>query len=179
MHRSAKRPFSPASSTISVPRPAIGVDTVTAPSLPASRTIRASSWVVTAFSSWWGIPRRDNSPLSSSDCATVRVAASTGCPIRCRAATSSATAAVLSSRVRNTFGGRSTRIGALTGGTTATSNPYLRRNSPAAGAAVPVMPQTRPYIPTNPATEIQASVSESGRTVTPSLASTAAWSPCW
>ena len=30
-----------------------------------------------------------------------------------------------------------------TGGTTATSSPYLRRNSPAAGAAVPVMPAIR------------------------------------
>ena len=66
---------------MSVPRPAICVDTVTAPSLPASAITAASSASFLALSTTAGTPRRCSRSCSSSDSATSWVPTSTGCPV--------------------------------------------------------------------------------------------------
>ena len=65
-------------SRMSVPRPAIWVETVTAPSLPASAMTAASSSSFFAFSTTAGTPRLTSRSCSSSDSATSWVPTSTG-----------------------------------------------------------------------------------------------------
>ncbi len=86
-------------SMMSVPRPAMFVATVTAPSRPDWATIMAScSWYL-AFSTWCWMPRRLSSTDRISDFSTLIVPTRTGCPSACRSAMSSTTASNLACAV--------------------------------------------------------------------------------
>ena len=108
---------------MSVPRPAIWVDTVIAPAAPASATIAASSASFFAFSTTQGRPSRTNWAASRSDSATSSVPSSTGRPDSCAAATALTTAPSLSSTCWYSRSGSSSRIHGRFGGMTATSSP--------------------------------------------------------
>ena len=76
---------------MSVPRPAMLVATVTAPSRPDWAMIVAScSWYL-AFSTWWGTPRRLSMTDRISDFSTLTVPTRTGWPASCRSTMSSTT----------------------------------------------------------------------------------------
>ena len=86
-------------SRMSVPRPAMLVAMVTAPSRPAWATISASrSWYL-ALSTWCGIPRFLSSAASCSDFSIDTVPTSTGCPPAWRSVISSTTASNFSRSV--------------------------------------------------------------------------------
>ena len=84
---------------MSVPRPAIWVDTVTVPSLPASAMTRGLLGVVLGVQHD-GRARRalTSRSCSSSDSATSRVPTSTGCSVACTSAMCSTIAVVLGGR---------------------------------------------------------------------------------
>ena len=108
---------------MSVPRPAMLVATVTAPSRPARATIVASRSMWRALSTLWGIPRSLRTSESCSDFSTLTVPISTGCPRLCRSATLSATASSLARLVRNILSLRSIRCGGLRSGICTTARP--------------------------------------------------------
>lgn len=68
---------------MSVPRPAICVDTVTAPYLPASAMIAASSASLRALRTTHGMPSFSSFSASSSDSATSCVPTRIGRPVSC------------------------------------------------------------------------------------------------
>jgi len=75
-----------------VPRPAMLVAIVTAPSRPAWATISASrSWYL-AFSTSWRMPRFLSSAATRSDFSMETVPTRIGCPCSCRVRMSSTTA---------------------------------------------------------------------------------------
>jgi hypothetical protein len=84
---------------MSVPRPAICVDTVTASYAPASRTIAASWASFLAFSTTHGTSASASSFASRSDSATSRVPIRIGRPVACTSAISLTSAASLCSTV--------------------------------------------------------------------------------
>ena len=86
-------------SRMSIPRPAICVDTVTAPARPASAMISASSASLRALSTTHSTPAARSRAASRSDSLTSSVPTSTGRSSSCAAATSSTRAASLCSRV--------------------------------------------------------------------------------
>ena len=77
---------------MSVPRPAIFVATVTAPTAPALAMIAASRSCCLAFNTSWATPLRFNIADSSSDFSTLTVPTNTGWPLRWRSRISWATA---------------------------------------------------------------------------------------
>ena len=84
---------------MSVPRPAIWVDTVTEFNLPASAMTRASSSSFLAFSTTAGTPALTSRSWSSSDSATSRVPTSTGWPVAWTDLMCSMTASILAAEV--------------------------------------------------------------------------------
>ena len=82
-------------SMMSVPRPAMLVATVTAPSRPAWAMIAASRAWFFAFSTSCGMPRLSRYFARISDFSTLAVPTSTGWPASCRSAMSSTTASNL------------------------------------------------------------------------------------
>ena len=109
-------------STMSVPRPAMLVATVTAPGRPAWATISAScSWCF-ALSTWCFTPRRCRSWERYSERSTEVVPTSTGWFLATRSTISSTTAANLASWVLYTRSVRSSRwLGRLVGIVTTSS----------------------------------------------------------
>jgi hypothetical protein len=67
---------------MSVPRPAIFVATVTAPTTPARAMIAASRSCCLAFNTSWATPLRFSIADSSSDFSTLTVPTKTGWPLR-------------------------------------------------------------------------------------------------
>ena len=97
---------------MSVPRPAMFVATVTAPTRPASAMIAASSASRVAFRMRQPIPRAASSSPRRSDDSTLRMPTSTGRPRSWCSCTRSATASNLLASVVN---GRSARRRRITG----------------------------------------------------------------
>ena len=108
---------------MSVPRPAIWVDTVIAPWAPASATMAASWASFLALSTAQRSPARPSSPASRSDSATSSVPIRTGRPVACAAATSPTTASSFSLTVAYSRSGWSARTHGRFGGITAISRP--------------------------------------------------------
>ena len=85
---------------MSVPRPAMFVDTVMAPLVPAMATMCASrSWFL-AFSTSWATPRSLSRPERCSEFSTDAVPTSTGWPVSCTRSISSQIASHFSGSVR-------------------------------------------------------------------------------
>ena len=116
-------------SRMSVPRPAMLVEMVTAPGLPARATRRASAASFLAFSTSQATPSARSRPARRSDSATVRVPTSIGRPSACTRRISSTTARSLASRCVKTTSGRSTRIIGRCVGTTTVSRSYSSSSS--------------------------------------------------
>ncbi len=108
---------------MSVPRPAMLVATVTAPSLPAWATISASfSWFL-AFRTLWRMPRFLSMSESCSDFSMDTVPTSTGCPFSWHSAIWLTTARSLPASVLYTTSWWSTRCtGLLVGISTMSSS---------------------------------------------------------
>ena len=94
---------------MSVPRPAIPVDTVTAPCSPARSTMSDSCDGLDALRSRCGMPCRSRASLNSEDSLTLPNAISRGLPTRCQCATSSERARACSDLSKKTRVSRSTR----------------------------------------------------------------------
>ena len=109
-------------SKMSVPRPAMFVAMVTAPTRPAWATMCASrSWFL-AFSVSCLMPRLSSKRLRRSELSMDTVPTKHGWPLELRSAISSATALNLASIVRYTWSLRSLRITGLLGGMAVTSS---------------------------------------------------------
>ena len=87
----------PSPSLMSVPRPAMFVETVTRPRRPAAATMSASSSMWLALRIWCSMPSEVNSAERCSDLSIERVPMSTGRPSACKRETSCATASHLAS----------------------------------------------------------------------------------
>ncbi len=108
---------------MSVPRPAICVDTVIAPRAPASLMIAASSASFLAFSTTQGRSAAASWVATRSDSAMSRVPIRTGRPAACAAAISAMTACSLPAWVAYSRSGSSSRTEGRLDGITATSSP--------------------------------------------------------
>ena len=106
-----------------MPRPAIWVDTVIAPSAPASATTAASSASFLALRTTHDRPAAASRSASRSDSAMSSVPIRTGRPVACAAATSSTTAFSFCATVAYSRSGWSSRTHGRFGGITATSSP--------------------------------------------------------
>ena len=93
---------------MSVPRPAMLVEIVTAPGRPACRTMAASASSCRALRTWCGMLACSSVRLSVSDSTTLAVPTSTGLPASCASRMRAARAACFSARVVHTTSGRST-----------------------------------------------------------------------
>ena len=106
-----------------MPRPAIWVDTVIAPRLPASATIAASCASFLALSTTCGSPAAARLRPIRSDSAMSRVPIRTGRPARCAAVTSATTDFSFCRCFAYRRSGWSSRTHGRFGGITATSRP--------------------------------------------------------
>ena len=142
--------FTSGDSLMSVPRPAMFVAMVTAPSplvdCPAFATMDASFWCCLALSTSWSILRMLSILLSNSDISTDVVPTSTGRPCLRRSSISSITAAYFSLAVLYTRSSMSLRAMGRLVGISTTSSLYMSQNSPASVDAVPVIPASLWYI---------------------------------
>ncbi len=111
------------SGLISVPRPAMFVEIVTAPNRPAAATSSASRSSLRALSTSHGTPAVASREARSSDSFTEPVPTSTGRPVACAEAISETSASTFSVRVLKTRSGRSTRRTGSTVGTTTVESP--------------------------------------------------------
>ena len=130
-----------------MPRPAMFVATVTAPGRPACATITASRSCCLAFSTWQVIPRRFSMSLSSSDFSMDTVPTSTGRPCLDRSTRSAANGVELG------LFGCVYEIGGVVAdhGPVSGDDHHLQlveswHSSSASVDAVPVMPDSFPYI---------------------------------
>src|SRR5690606_30510694 len=124
-------------SRMSTPRPAICVETVTRPYVPASAMIAASSASFLALRTTQGTPASRSAAARVSDSLTSRVPMSTGRPVAWHSTTSSISAASRSWRLAYSRSGSSTRLSRRCRGSTATSREKNSRSwSPTSTAAV-------------------------------------------
>ena len=106
-----------------MPRPAMFVEMVTAPTAPARATMSASSASFFAFSTSQRTPASRSRAARPSDSVTVDVPTSTGRPVACARVISSTMARSFASRCVKTRSSRSTRTMGRWVGMTTTSNP--------------------------------------------------------
>ena len=119
----ANAPASRPPRTMSVPRPAMFVEIVTAPGMPALATITASRASWRALSTRHLTRRARSARTSASDSATLAVPTRTGRPVACTRAISSERAFILAPRSVKTRSGSSTRLHGRFGGKTTVVSP--------------------------------------------------------
>ena len=162
---------------MSVPLPAMLVAIVIAPSLPASDTMSASSLSCLAFNTLCCMPCFLSSSDSSSDFSTDTVPTSIGCPVTWASFISSTTAAYFCFSVLNILSCKSALSTGLFVGIWTTFMWYIDSNSCSSVLAVPVIPDSFSYSLKKFWNVTVAIVLDSPFISTPSLASTASWSP--